>query len=182
MYWMGLGIFAVYGLILFIDEFAFHRRKGLAERRSQALDTFWMAACAGVVSFVEYGDMPRLVFGGLSLISMIWMTRNQFEHARHATPGEHYLHSLQFVLHPILLITLMAVWQFIDGAGLVVGMVLPFSTGGLRPLVYEFFGVVCALAAYQLYRHAGARKPKTDVVQGPMPAAQPAAAPSTKVA
>jgi hypothetical protein len=128
---------AVQGLAMSIDELWFHRRRGLPrwERLGHPLDTLTVIACyswALAMPFARPGALGGYVV--LASFSCLFITKDEWVHAARCSPGEHWLHSVLFVLHPIVL----------GAAGLL------WSMGDHRPWIAAQLGLALAFALYQL--------------------------------
>ncbi len=123
-------------LLMFGDEFVYHRRRGLPlwERLGHPLDTLSVAACYGFLC-VASPSHPRALAGyiGLCAFSCLFITKDEFIHSRLCEPFENWLHALLFVLHPIVFLAFGWAWFTGYGAFLVRGALL--ST--LSLLVYQ---------------------------------------------
>jgi hypothetical protein len=118
------------------DEVAFHRRRGLPrwERIGHPLDTLTVLACFGWLLLVRPSPSHAVVYGVLVLVSSMFVTKDEPIHARVCTPGEHWLHAVLFVLHPVVLL----------GAGWL------WWTGTLRSVLVAQLALAASFALYQL--------------------------------
>jgi hypothetical protein len=95
-----------------VDELHFHRRRGLGrwERLGHPVDTLTMLACIGwtLVAPPTFGNLAR--YAALAAVSCLFVTKDEFVHARSCGPGEHWLHALLFVVHPVALASLAVIW------------------------------------------------------------------------
>jgi len=101
------------GIVMGFDEGWFHRRRGLPrwERLGHPLDTLTTAACfAWLVSVPASTAGAVETYIGLSVFSCLFITKDEFVHARVCSPVEHWLHALLFVLHPIVLLSFGWIW------------------------------------------------------------------------
>ena len=125
------------GLAMFVDELVFHRRRGLPrwERLGHPLDTLTVALCYGWLLAVPPNQPHALpTYVGLCAFSCLFITKDEFVHAKVCEPAEAWLHSVLFVLHPIVFLTLALVWRSQTEAWLLKGV----------------FASTLALLAYQL--------------------------------
>ncbi len=100
-------------LAMLVDELIFHRRRGLPrwERLGHPLDTFTTALCYGWLVAVPASHAHALgVYVGLCVCSCLFITKDEFVHARLCEPFETWLHALLFVLHPIVFLAFGWVW------------------------------------------------------------------------
>lgn len=95
-----------------VDEGWFHRRRGLArwERRGHPIDTATVALCYAWLVAAAPSSTNAVIYVALALISCVTITKDEWIHARSCTPGEHWLHAILFVLHPIVLGSFGVLW------------------------------------------------------------------------
>jgi hypothetical protein len=103
----------VQGVAMFFDEIHFHRRRGLArwERIGHPLDTCTVLACFALALLVPPTSGWLGVYTGLAAFSCLFITKDEWVHAQHCSPGEHWLHSILFVLHPLVLAAVAVLWM-----------------------------------------------------------------------
>jgi len=104
-------------LAMAVDELVFHRRRGLPrwERLGHPLDTLTAAACYGWLAFAPPSAPSTLsVYVGLCAFSCLFITKDEFVHARLCEPLETWLHAVLFVLHPIVF---LCFWLLAHSAG-----------------------------------------------------------------
>ena len=109
---VALAAMALQALILLTDELYFHRRRGLPrwERVGHPLDTASVVACSVAALTFEPTRGALIGYGLLAAFSCLLVTKDEFVHARRCEPGEHWLHALLFVLHPLVLIGIALLW------------------------------------------------------------------------
>ena len=93
------------GLAMLVDELVFHRKRGLPrwERLGHPLDTLTTALCYGWLALVPASNPHFLgIYVALCAFSCLFITKDEFVHARLCEPPETWLHSLLFVLHPLV--------------------------------------------------------------------------------
>jgi 2-polyprenyl-6-hydroxyphenyl methylase/3-demethylubiquinone-9 3-methyltransferase len=124
------------GAVMVVDEAWFHRARGLPrwERIGHPLDTLTIVVCL-VWLVVTTPSSPAAipVYVVLAVISTLFITKDEAVHARLCSPGEHWLHAVLFVLHPIVLAAFAYLW-WIGAKGLLIGQL----------------GVAIAFLAYQV--------------------------------
>ena len=122
-------------LAMLVDEGVFHRRRGLPrwERIGHPLDTLTIALClAWLIATRPERSAALPVYGGLAVLSTLFVTKDEPVHAKLCGAGEHWLHAVLFVLHPIVLAAFALLWW-----------------QGERTLLAIQLGVVAAFGAYQ---------------------------------
>ncbi|MEO6600638.1 MAG: hypothetical protein ABIQ16_12235 [Polyangiaceae bacterium] len=101
-------------LAMFLDEFVFHRARGLPkwERVGHPLDTLSAALCFGWLVRTP-PDTPHAlgVYVTLCAFSCVFITKDEFVHSRLCEPWENWLHAVLFVLHPIVFLAFGVIWQ-----------------------------------------------------------------------
>ena len=104
-------------LIIGIDEFYFHIRRGLPqwERIGHPLDTLTVLACFAFVLFVPYSSFYLKIYIGLTLFSCIFVTKDEFVHKECCPASEQWLHALLFLNHPIVLTAAGLIWPIANG-------------------------------------------------------------------
>lgn len=97
--------FVLYAVAMAWDELYFHHRRGLPlwERLGHPLDTITLAVCVAWTVMRPYTPENLDIFLGLSLFSCLFVTKDEFLHARACAPAENWVHSLLFILHPVCL-------------------------------------------------------------------------------
>lgn len=104
---------AVQALTMAVDEGLCHRRRGLPrwERIGHPLDTLTMALCYGWLALAR-PTTPHavVVYVWLALFSCLFITKDEFVHARLCTPLEMWLHAVLFVVHPLVLLVFGLAW------------------------------------------------------------------------
>jgi hypothetical protein len=96
-----------------IDEGWYHRRRGLPrwERIGHPIDSATVALAYGWLLAHEPGDDRALaIYCVLAACSCLVVTKDERVHAGRCTPGEHWLHALLFVLHPIVFASFGILW------------------------------------------------------------------------
>lgn len=122
---------ALQALAMIVDEGHFHRRRGLPrwERIGHPIDTLSVAACWGWTVAVAPDASGALAgFVALAAFSCLLVTKDEAVHARLASAGEHWLHAVQFVLHPIVFLGGALIWRGGDARWFLIGQ-LALSLG-----------------------------------------------------
>jgi hypothetical protein len=126
------------GAAMFVDEAWFHQKRGLPrwERIGHPIDTLTTAACyAWLVATRPDQSFALPVYIALSALSCLVITKDEFVHARLCTGGEHWVHAVLFILHPLVFAAFGLIWA-----------------RGLAPwLLPAMLGLMIAYAAYQFF-------------------------------
>jgi len=98
---------------MLIDELYFHRRRGLPrwERVGHPLDTLSVLGCYVFALAIAPSPAALGGFVALAVFSCLLVTKDEWVHAQHCQPAEQWLHSVLFVLHPIVLGIAALLWQ-----------------------------------------------------------------------
>lgn len=170
MFWYTVPVFGAYFGFVVYAEFRFHRARGLyaPERHYRALTNLLTAAGTAYALFVEYGTASQFIFELIAVASLILFPMAERNGDAQLSSRERFAHSWSAMLHPLMWIFVMVNWRFIDGAGFFMGIVLPFSTDNLRPLMMGFCGVTALFSLYQaVYWNLFYRAPLPVPVAGP---------------
>jgi len=100
-------------LAMFVDEFVFHRKRGLPrwERLGHPLDTVTAIACYGwLVTRPPSSPHALAIYISLCAFSCLFITKDEFVHARLCEPMEGWLHAVLFVLHPLVFLGFGLAW------------------------------------------------------------------------
>jgi 2-polyprenyl-6-hydroxyphenyl methylase/3-demethylubiquinone-9 3-methyltransferase len=136
---------ALQGIAMLVDEVAFHYRRELPrwERIGHPLDTLTIALCLAFTLVAPPGSAMLGIYIALAAFSTLFVTKDEFVHAKLCTGGEQWLHSILFVLHPIVLFAFGALWW----------------RGTTTPLFMQLVVTIC-FGTYQLV-YWNLRKPRT---------------------
>lgn len=95
---------AVQGLIMFVDEFYFHHRRNLGkwERWGHPLDTLTVIAPTAYLYFTFTDNLSLWTFVAMGLFSSLFVTKDEWVHAKECVGAEHWLHALLFIVHPLV--------------------------------------------------------------------------------
>jgi hypothetical protein len=109
--WLYLPFF-IQMLCMGADEFWFHRKRGLPrwERIGHPLDTLTVVLCLAWILWVPLNRRTVLVFAALAIFSCIFVTKDEPVHRRHCSAAEHWIHSVLFLLHPLVLASAALLW------------------------------------------------------------------------
>lgn len=167
MWRLALLPFVVHSLGMLVDEAFYHRRRGLPawERWGHPLDTLTVLACYALIFILPATQGGVIAFAAAALFSSLFVTKDEWIHAKHCSGGEMWLHAFLFVLHPILL-GLAGAWRF--APVFVSGPAAPgIPTGAAPDGGHAFFGTFLAgqtlltglFLGYQLLYWNGPWKP-----------------------
>lgn len=137
-------------LCMAVDEFYFHWGRELPrwERLGHPLDTLTALLCYAWLLIVPPSAVTLSVYAGLCIFSCLFVTKDELVHRRHCRAGEHWLHAVLFILHPLSLLSAGLLWpawygqmlSFIEYEGFervfLLGNVLLTLGFGLYQLIY----------------------------------------------
>ncbi|RZA09847.1 MAG: hypothetical protein EOP11_00395 [Proteobacteria bacterium] len=128
--------FLVQGMLMVVDEFYFHRERGLSqwEVLGHPLDTITVACALCFLLVAKPSVVNLFIFGALSTFSCLFVTKDEFVHQEACKPLEHWLHAVLFLLHPVVFFAAGVLW---------------WQGEGLYPLRVQT-GVVALFGLYQL--------------------------------
>ena len=104
--------FIAQGAAMFVDEFYFHRARGLPawERIGHPLDTISTLVCYAWALATVPTQTNIIIFVSLCIFSCLFVTKDEFVHAKLCGAGESWLHAVLFILHPIAFFCLGYIW------------------------------------------------------------------------
>ena len=148
--------FAVQGLVMFVDEFYYHHKRGLGrwERWGHPLDTLTVLCCFAVLVFAPTTPFFVILYLIFASFSCVFVTKDEFVHSKECDAGEQWLHALLFILHPVIMIAGGVCWLVSD-AGNALGQSLlkyfnaPEVPTWIHSMLVGQFVLVCAFGAYQ---------------------------------
>ncbi len=125
-----ISIWILHGVLMMVDEFYYHHRRGLGrwEAMGHPVDTLFFMACFVYALWVSPAHAAGFI--ALALLSTLIITKDEFVHADACPGGEQWLHALLFILHPVSLFALYLAWT--QGWRLLLG---------LQTLLILLFGV-----------------------------------------
>lgn len=100
------------GVATLADELCFHKRRGLPrwERIGHPLDTLTVLTCYALALSLPPTAGSLHIYVVAAVFSCLFVTKDEFVHARQCDPLEHWLHAVLFVLHPIVLASIAFLW------------------------------------------------------------------------
>jgi hypothetical protein len=104
--------FILQGILMGVDE-SFHIKRGLGrwERLGHPLDTLSVLIPLSLISYLPYNEDHLNIFIGLAVFSCLFITKDEFVHARECPPMEHWLHALLFIIHPLIFLSAAIIWR-----------------------------------------------------------------------
>ncbi|MNJ93349.1 hypothetical protein D3C87_110280 [compost metagenome] len=104
---------AIQGTAILLDEFFFHRKRGLPrwERIGHPFDTMTVIACLMFLYFFDRTPLTENIYIGMAVFSSICVTKDEWIHRKYCTAEEMWLHAILFMMHPLVLYTAMVEWE-----------------------------------------------------------------------
>jgi len=95
-----------------VDEFYCHRKRELRrwERIGHPADTLVFGACFAFLYFAKPSESTLGGYAALSIFSCLMISKDEWQHRELCTGFENWLHSLLFILHPVVLIWAGYLW------------------------------------------------------------------------
>jgi hypothetical protein len=115
---------AMQALAMSVDELVFHRKRGLPrwERVGHPLDTLTAALCyCWLVAVPARSPNALGIYIALCAFSCLFITKDEFVHARLCEPLETWLHAVLFVLHPVVFLAFGVIWYSGENAWVLLG-------------------------------------------------------------
>lgn len=104
--------FALQMLCMAFDEFYFHWRRKLPrwERLGHPLDTLTVLMSWAFILIVEPSPTSIPIFIALGVFSCLFVTKDEWVHAKVCDAGENWLHAVLFILHPLMFLSAGLLW------------------------------------------------------------------------
>jgi hypothetical protein len=129
-------LFSIQGMLMFWDEWGYHRTRGLGawERWGHPFDSIVYAAALALPAFAPARPGSIQLYILLAAISCLAITKDEWVHTKECAAGEHWVHALLFIVHPLVLTATGLLW--LENEALFARRLLPF--------------LVAAFALYQI--------------------------------
>jgi hypothetical protein len=107
-----LSLSAAQGLVMAVDEFHFHRQRGLPrfERWGHVADTGLFLLALLIPLLLPPSGIGLAVFAVFAVASCLFITKDEWIHAKECSGAEQWCHALLFVLHGPILIATGLLW------------------------------------------------------------------------
>jgi uncharacterized membrane protein SirB2 len=104
--------FLFQGLVMGVDEFYCHRRREMRrwERVGHPLDTLVFLSALSLLLIFQPSPKTLVAFAVASLVSCLFITKDEWQHRELCTGFENWLHALLFLVHPVVLIWAGWLW------------------------------------------------------------------------
>lgn len=137
---MLLAPLGVQGAAMVVDEGHFHRKRGLGawERIGHPLDTLTVIACLAWTHLASPSPRAVAIYAMLAVVSCLFITKDELVHARRCSGGEHWLHAILFVVHPLALLAIGLLWSDAQRTILTGQLVLTAAFCAYQTLYWNF--------------------------------------------
>jgi hypothetical protein len=104
--------FILQSIVMFFDE-RIHTKRGLGiwERLGHPLDTLSVLMPFTLVLVKDYTRESLIAFIALSVFSCLFITKDEWVHSRECDELEQWMHSLLFMLHPLVFVCTGILWK-----------------------------------------------------------------------
>jgi hypothetical protein len=141
MTWFLILPFIAQAVAMGFDEFRFHRRRVMPrwERIGHPVDSLLVLVCLAYVLLVPYSLGALKGYLVLVAISCLGVTKDEWMHKRHCVATEHWLHAVQFVLHPLMLLSAAVMWPVVASHDMLSTMALDYllELSGSGPIFHN---------------------------------------------
>jgi len=138
------------GIALAIDEFHFHLKRPLPtwERIGHPVDTLMVLLCFCFVFIFPYSSFTLKFYILLSFLSCLCVTKDEWVHKTHAPSGEQWIHSILFIIHPLVMISIGLQWPILHEQGS--QFIHPDDILVLKLAMISFLTIMVAFWIYQI--------------------------------
>jgi hypothetical protein len=100
-------------VLMGIDE-VFHNKRGLGlwESFGHPLDSFTVFVPMSYIAMNDYTEKGKVIFTILAIFSCIFITKDEWVHTKECSAMENWLHSVLFILHPLVFLCSGMLWRF----------------------------------------------------------------------
>jgi hypothetical protein len=135
----------IQGFAIIVDEFYFHRRRGLPkwEKLGHPLDTFVSFGALLIPTFFTFSNSSLIAYVFASLFSCFFVTKDEWIHTKYCDAAENWLHSVLFLMHPLVFVSFGFFWW--DASGAVLGSILNFKA--------LILGQIFIMACFGIYQY-----------------------------
>lgn len=96
--------FILQGGLMVVDEFYFHEKRSLKKWESigHPLDSLTVFSCFLFLILSAPSSLTLQIYAGLSIFSCLFITKDEWVHAKECSGSENWVHALLFVVHPLI--------------------------------------------------------------------------------
>jgi hypothetical protein len=131
----------IQGVLMLIDELRYHKERGLDtfEKWSHLVDACSVLFVMLFTIFFEPTSSSQLIFFALVALSALLITKDEKIHQRACSAGEQWLHSLLFLIHIPLLLSIGALWLVYPDSWFLPLAAIPVSVWIIYQIIYWNF-------------------------------------------
>jgi 2-polyprenyl-6-hydroxyphenyl methylase/3-demethylubiquinone-9 3-methyltransferase len=109
--------FLLQGIVIFVDEFKYHHKRGLPrwERIGHPIDSFFYSLPLLWSILFPPTEGYQIIFLVMAIFSTFIIIKDEKVHKEFSSANEQYLHALLFILHPVCLINVFLIWPILHG-------------------------------------------------------------------
>ena len=117
--------FILQGAAMIWDELYFHSKRGLGrwERWGHPIDTISVLIPTSITLKFPFNETFESLFIILAVLSCLIVTKDEFVHSKECEPAEQWLHSVLFILHPFVFLSLWWFWRSHETTALLVALI-----------------------------------------------------------
>lgn len=129
------------GLLFAVDEFICHRRRNLGrwERLGHPVDAIFLCIPLAIAAFGRFSDWKAVLFVAFSIASCAMVTKDEWVHSRECGGLESWIHSLMFMVHPVIFIFVGLSWYLDENSFVRRGLPFVAVLVGVYQLLYWNF-------------------------------------------
>lgn len=104
--------FIIQSILMGYDE-VLHNKRGLGvwERLGHPLDTLTVFVPLSMIALNNYTESRLTIYIILAVFSCLFITKDEFVHHRECSSVETWIHSVLFVLHPMIFLSSGILWK-----------------------------------------------------------------------
>lgn len=112
MFTLAAVLIGLQGLAMLVDEFYFHRKRGLGpwERVGHPVDSVAFLIPI-VISLFSFSAFTAVLYVVSAVFSCLIITKDEWVHTKECEALENWLHAILFMLHPAILLLIYFLWQ-----------------------------------------------------------------------
>lgn len=104
--------FLIQSILMGYDEVLHHKRGlGIWERLGHPLDSLTVFVPLSMIAMNDYNESRLTMYSILAVFSCLFITKDEFVHHRECSSVETWIHSVLFVLHPMIFLSSGILWK-----------------------------------------------------------------------
>lgn len=108
--------FIIQSMLMGYDEYL-HMKRGLGlwERFGHPLDTLTVLIPLSMIALNDHSESGQNMYIILAVFSCIFITKDEFVHQKECSGVEAWIHSMLFILHPLIFLCSGILWKYDPG-------------------------------------------------------------------